>query len=63
VTWIENWLQVSPDGGDGGLEMLLLLIAMAGATALLLGISRRARMLLQSLIPSRPPKAPTAHWP
>jgi hypothetical protein len=63
VTWIENWLQVSPDGGDGSLEMLLLLIAMAGATALLLGISRRARMLLQSLIPLRLPKAPTAHWP
>jgi hypothetical protein len=63
MTWIENWLQVSPDGGDGSLEMLLLLIATAGAAALLLGISRRARMLLQTLIPWRPSRTPTAHRP
>ena len=59
MAWIENWLQVSPDGGDGSLEMLLLLIA----AALLLGISRRARMLLQTLILSRRLKTPTAHQP
>jgi hypothetical protein len=63
MTWIENWLQVSPNSGDGSFELLLMLMATAGAAALLLVISRRARMLLQSLIAPRPAKPPTAHRP
>jgi hypothetical protein len=63
MNWIENWLQVSPDGGDGTLEVLLILVAAAGVVALLLVISRRARMLFQRLIAPRAIKASTAHRP
>jgi hypothetical protein len=61
MNWIEIWLQVSPDGGDGTFEMLLMLAAAGGGGALLLVINRRARMLLRSLIAPRPAKTPTAH--
>lgn len=43
MDWIERWFGVSPDGGDGTLELLLMLLAAVAVVAAILGFSRRAR--------------------
>lgn len=61
MNWIENWLQVSPDGGDGSLEMLVLLVAATGAAALLMAFSRRARSLIRRVIAPAVTEGSTVH--
>lgn len=63
MNWIENWLQVSPDGGDGSLELLVLLVVAAGAAALLVAFSRRARSLIRRLIAPAVTEASTVRRP
>jgi len=54
MAWIEDWLQVSPDGGDGSLELLLMLIAAAGVTMALVAWSSRARSVLRRMLAPTP---------
>jgi hypothetical protein len=35
VDWIERWLGLSPDGGDGSTELLFVLAIVAVAAAIL----------------------------
>jgi len=49
MTWIEDWLQVSPDGGNGTLELLLILIVAAGVATALVAWSPRARSVLRRM--------------
>jgi hypothetical protein len=50
VNWIEQWLGASPDGGDGSLELLLILLAVTAAVAFLVRGSHRTRSSLLKLI-------------
>lgn len=43
MDWIERWFGVSPDGGDGSLELLLTLTALAIVAIAILAASPRAR--------------------
>jgi hypothetical protein len=43
MDWIERWLQVNPDGGDGSLELMLILLAVTGLVTVMLVFSRRSR--------------------
>ena len=46
MDWIERWWGVSPDGGDGSLEMVLILLAVAAVVAVVLVFSQRTRSAL-----------------
>ena len=63
MNWIENWQQVSPDGGDGSLELLVLLVVATGTAALLVAFSRRARSLIRRVIAPAVTEASTVHRP
>ena len=45
MDWIERWWGVSPDGGDGSLEMVFVSIAAAVVVASVPLFSRRVRSL------------------
>lgn len=47
MDWIERWFGVDPDGGDGRLELLLMLLAVAVIFAVVLMFNHRARAALQ----------------
>jgi hypothetical protein len=34
MNWIEQWLGIAPDGGNGTLELLMLLIPLSAAALL-----------------------------
>jgi len=61
MDWIERWFGVSPDGGDGSLEFLLMLVAVAVAFVLVLGSSRRVRSSFLRLIRAIVPGTPRRH--
>ena len=61
MDWIERWFGVNPDGGDGSLEFLLMLVAVTLAFALVLGSSRRARSSFLRLIKTIVPGTPRRH--
>jgi hypothetical protein len=50
MDWIERWWGVSPDGGDGSLEVALTLLAIATAVAIVLVFSQRGRSGLLRLV-------------
>ncbi len=43
MDWIERWFGVSPDGGDGSLELLLTLVAIVVMAVAILAVNARAR--------------------
>jgi hypothetical protein len=50
MDWIEIWFGVSPDDGDGTLELLLVVLAVAAIFVVVLMFNRRLRSSLQWLI-------------
>jgi len=50
MDWIERWLGVSPDGGDGSLELLLLLLSATAVLLVVLVFSARARVSFLRLV-------------
>jgi len=50
MDWIERWFGVSPDGGDGTLEILIIMAAVTAAGMVALAVSRRARAAVARLI-------------
>lgn len=46
MDWIERWLGVAPDHGDGTLELLLLLAAVAVLATVALACHSRSRSAL-----------------
>lgn len=50
MVWVEHWLGVSPDGGDGSLEWLLIFLAVMVVVAAVLVFSRRARTSFLRLV-------------
>ena len=54
---------MSPDGGDGSLELLVLLVVATGTAALLVAFSRRARSLIRRVIAPAVTEASTVHRP
>jgi hypothetical protein len=61
MNWIEAWLGVSPDGGDGSLELLLVLLAVTSMVAMVLVFRRRAQSLFLRLIAAIAPGVPKVH--
>jgi len=49
MDWIERWFGVSPDNGDGSLEMLIALCAIAAAVAAILYLHPPTRAYLTGL--------------
>ena len=49
MDWIERWFGVSPDNGDGSLEMLISLCAIVGALIAIAYLHPRARAHLATL--------------
>lgn len=43
MEWIEEWLHVSPDGGNGTLELLFLLVPVFSLAAGWVAVKRFAR--------------------
>jgi hypothetical protein len=58
MDWIERWLHVSPDGGDGSLELMLILLAVTGLVTVMLVFSRRSRSWFRPLRAAIAPGAP-----
>jgi hypothetical protein len=50
MDWIERWFGVSPDNGDGSLEMLISLCAMVGVLIAIAYSHPRARAHLANLV-------------
>ena len=55
MDWIERWLGLSPDGGNGSLELALALVPMAviamSIFAVLLGVRARMRVRRRFRLP------------
>jgi hypothetical protein len=49
MDWIERWFGVAPDNGDGSLEMLISLCAIAAALAAFAYLHSRTRTYLVTL--------------
>jgi hypothetical protein len=49
MDWIERWFGVAPDNGDGSLEMLISLCAIAAAFAAFAYLHPRTRSYLATL--------------
>ena len=49
MDWIERWFGVAPDNGDGSLEMLISLCAIAAAFAAFAYLHPRTRTYLVTL--------------
>jgi hypothetical protein len=50
MDWIERWFGMSPDGGDGSLELLLTLIALTIVAIGVLAANARARTWCMRLL-------------
>jgi hypothetical protein len=46
MDWIERWLGISPDNGDGSLEVLLVLVCPSVLSLVAIGVSPRSRRLV-----------------
>ena len=46
MNWIENWLHVSPDHGDGSLEILFILAIVAAAVMVFAAMHHRTRTMV-----------------
>jgi hypothetical protein len=46
MDWIERWFGIAPDNGDGSLELLLTLFAVASAIVLVAMAHRKTRWAL-----------------
>lgn len=45
MNFIENWFGLSPDGGNGSLEAVLLLLIVIGAAQLVAYVIRHSRLM------------------
>ena len=50
MDWIESWFGVSPDGGDGTFELLLVVLAATAILVVALSVNRWLRSLAQRLV-------------
>jgi len=46
MDWIEQWLGISPDNGDGSLELLLVLVCVSVISLVGIGVNPRLRRLV-----------------
>lgn len=46
MDWIERWVGISPDNGDGSLEGLLVLVCVSVISLLAISVNPRWRRLL-----------------
>lgn len=49
MDWVERWFAIAPDNGDGSLEMLIALCAIAGAVGAIVYLHPRARAYVVAL--------------
>ena len=56
MDWIESWFGVSPDGGDGTFELLIIVLAAAAIFVVALVFNRRLRASCQWLITAAIPR-------
>ena len=49
MDWIEQWLGIAPDNGDGSLELLILLCVIAAGVAAVAYLHPRTRAYLTTL--------------
>jgi len=61
MDWIERWFGVSPDGSDGTLEFLLILLAITAVVALVVAFNGRARSSFLRSVKTIVPNAPRRH--
>jgi len=59
MDWIERWFGISPDNGDGSLEMLYLVALAVSAGLLFVACHRPTRRALNEWL--RPRRAPRAN--
>jgi hypothetical protein len=59
MDWIETWFGISPDGGDGSAEWLIVLVGVAVFIAVVPAFRRRVWSLRRSAVatPAAAPKA------
>ncbi|HVO16072.1 MAG TPA: hypothetical protein VMV26_12695 [Alphaproteobacteria bacterium] len=58
MDWIERWLGVGPDGGDGSVEWLIVLLVITAAVVGTLAVSMRARSWFRRLVTAVAPGVP-----
>jgi hypothetical protein len=56
MDWIESWFGVSPDGGDGTVELLIIVLAAAAIFVVALVFNRRLRASCHRLIATTFPR-------
>ena len=54
MDWIERWFNVSPDNGDGSLELLIFLALVAVAVTLALATRPQLRARVRRWLGARP---------
>jgi hypothetical protein len=60
MDWIEQWFGISPDNGDGSLELLLVLVCVSAISLAVVTVNPRWRRLVGRYL-SEPAKA-IAAW-
>ena len=59
MDWIEQWFGISPDNGDGSLELLLVLVCVSVVSLFAISVNPRWRRLVGRYL-TRPAKAAAA---